>query len=89
MQFQDQLYGSLKAERKQIETEVDPELLGQYKIMKEKIDNPVVPLARGSCSACFTLVSQPELIEAKRHKLITCKGCYRLLYAPIQGDVHE
>lgn len=55
-------------------------LLAQYEAMKEKVANPVVEILKESCSSCFYTINKPDLLDADRGKLITCKDCYRLLY---------
>lgn len=62
------------------EAVVDSELLATYASMKDKVPNPVVEILKGSCSACFYALSNPDLIEAQQKKLVRCKDCYRLLY---------
>lgn len=52
----------------------------KYTMMLTRVDNPVVPVENASCSACFYPISQQDLAALMRHKLLECKGCYRILY---------
>lgn len=52
----------------------------KYAMMLTRIENPVVPVENASCSACFYPISQQDLAALMRHKLLECKGCYRILY---------
>ena len=51
-----------------------------YHAMKERVPNPAVPVVEGACSACFYHVSPNDLALLRRHKILQCKDCYRLLY---------
>lgn len=62
--------------------DIDPVLLEHYQQMLQRVSNPVVPVAHESCTSCFYPVSKLDLATLKQHELVTCKGCYRLLYIP-------
>ncbi len=76
-------------QRVQDEKGVPADLLMRYNAMKEKVANPVVPIIKGSCSACFYAVNQPDIIETERGNLVTCRDCYRLLYTSKQPDKND
>lgn len=59
---------------------IPEEWLDKYNVMHLRISNPVVPVFGESCSACFGNVTQQELRELGRKKLVQCKECFRLLY---------
>jgi len=67
-------------EREEKEKLVKPEWLEKYAVMRAQVQNPVVPVEQGSCSACFYDVTSQRLIELKKNKVVQCKGCYRFLY---------
>ncbi|HZW61203.1 MAG TPA: hypothetical protein VFF04_03175 [Candidatus Babeliales bacterium] len=71
---------SLNQKRPEKEKNVPQEWLDKYAAMRSRVSNPVVPVVNGSCSACFFRVSEQDLIELRRHKLLQCKDCYRFLY---------
>jgi predicted nucleic acid-binding Zn-ribbon protein len=78
----------LETEIKQKQTECDykkrivpADWLEKYRIMGSRIENPVVLVAQGSCSACFYPISQQDLAALQRHRLVECRGCFRLLYS--------
>jgi predicted nucleic acid-binding Zn-ribbon protein len=59
---------------------VPAEWLEKYNTMLKRVENPVVAVENASCSACFYPISSQDLAALKRHKLLECKGCYRMLY---------
>ncbi len=60
---------------------VNPEMLEKFLSMKEMIENPVVPVEKNACSACFTGIPAQDLVAINKHKLVPCKDCFRLLYS--------
>lgn len=71
----------LVAQRPEKEKQVPAEWLEKYAIMRARVSDPVVPVHNGSCSACFYQVSEQDMMSLKRRKLLSCQGCYRLLYS--------
>lgn len=67
-------------ERKSKEHFVVPEWRETYYAMKERVPNPAVPVAENACSACFYHIPPNDLALLRRHKILQCKDCYRLLY---------
>ena len=67
-------------ERPEKESAIPGEWLEKYTHMRSQVDDPVVPILRGSCSACFYTIPSQELLRLKRKALVQCKGCFRLLY---------
>ncbi len=59
---------------------VPPEWLEKYTHMRMRVDNPVVPVIRGGCSACFYTIPDQEILRLKRRALAQCKACFRLLF---------
>ena len=74
-------------QREQLVQIIPEEFLTQYETMRKRVSNPVVPIINGGCSGCFYGLNRPELIKAEQGSLITCHGCYRLLY--IYKAVHD
>lgn len=68
-------------ERPGKEKVVPAEWLEKYAVMRARVADPVVPVVRGACSACFTTLTEQDLMSVRRRKLLQCKGCYRLLYS--------
>lgn len=58
------------------------EWLERYNQMKDRVSDPVVPVDRGACSACFHGLVGTDLALLSRRVFLPCKGCYRLLYLP-------
>lgn len=69
-----------KKERPNKEIGVPEEWLEKYTHMRMQVADPVVPVMRGGCSACFYTITDQELLRLKRRALVQCKGCFRLLY---------
>ena len=70
------------SERPAKETGIPQDWLDKYTHMRMQVENPVVPVERGGCSACFYTIPDQELLRLNRRALVQCKGCFRLLYAP-------
>lgn len=68
------------------EKSVPEEWLERYARMRLRVDNPVVPIVGTECSICFHTVTHQDAIRLRRQEIITCQGCFRLLFAP---DVHS
>ncbi len=69
-----------KQKRPEKEKLVPKEWLEKYTVMKARVADPVVPIKRGACSACFYTLTDQDTIRARKGALLQCKGCYRLLY---------
>lgn len=69
-------------QRPELETRVPAEWLEKYVTMRLAVANPVVPVDRGCCSACYNTLPEQVLNDLRRRKLMQCKFCYRLLYTP-------
>lgn len=69
------------SERAEKEKPVPAEWLEKYAVMRARVSDPVVPVQRGACSACFFTLTEQDLLSVRRRKLLQCKSCYRLLYS--------
>lgn len=69
-----------KSERPSKEAGIPQEWLDKYTHMRMRVEDPVVSLLDGSCSACYYTIPDQELIRLKRRAIVQCKGCFRLLY---------
>lgn len=67
-------------ERLHKEKGLPEEWLEKYAIMRARVNDPVVPVFDGNCSACFYKISVQDMQFLKHRKLIQCKDCFRLLY---------
>lgn len=68
---------------------VPEEWLEKYAAMRSNVQDPVVPVVNGSCSACFYNIINHDLQQLRRNKLVQCRDCYRFLYlkdADVQND---
>ncbi len=57
------------------------EYMKKYELMRAQLENPVVPVVDDCCSSCASLITKVDLAQLKRHLLVPCRSCYRLLYA--------
>lgn len=78
-QLQTELESKTK-ERPEKEAYVPQEWLEKYTHMRSRVNDPVVPVMRGGCSACFYTVPDHEMMRLRRKALVQCKGCFRLLF---------
>lgn len=65
---------------------IPQEWLERYDRMKNTVQNPVVEVVSGSCSACFYTLPLQDVMELKKEDLLQCKDCYRFLYS---GKIEE
>jgi predicted nucleic acid-binding Zn-ribbon protein len=66
--------------RAAIEQAVPEEWLSKYTTMRASVADPVVAEQDGMCPVCYYPLTGQDLISLNRHKLVQCKGCFRLLY---------
>ncbi len=59
---------------------VNEEWLEKYRAMRSQVDNPVVQVVSGACSACFLSIPSQMIADLRHKKMLQCKGCYRFLY---------
>lgn len=52
----------------------------KYIEMKTHVADPIAPIIRNSCGACFYEVLPQELARLKNNAILPCQGCFRLLY---------
>ena len=71
---------ALKENRPAKEIMVPSEWLDKYMHMRMRVSDPVVPIMRRGCSACFYTIPDHEMLRLQRRALVQCKGCFRLLY---------
>jgi len=77
----------LTPQRQEKEKLVPAEWLEKYAIMRAKVIDPVVPAINGICSACSYLISEQDMSQLRKRKLVQCKDCFRLLYADLPASV--
>jgi predicted nucleic acid-binding Zn-ribbon protein len=80
-QLKEQLSEQQKGRHEKMKS-IPDELLEKYETMYKKVSNPVIPIAKESCSACFYPITQQMLVDLKHGRLIQCKDCFRFLYYP-------
>jgi len=80
---------TLVAERTKKEADVPAEWLEKYTMMRARVPDPVVEVFHQSCGACAQMITQQEMIRAKRGALLQCQNCFRLLYAPEIMEKHS
>ncbi len=70
----------LKNDAEALYNDLNPLILTNYLQMKEKVPNPGVQVVDGRCGGCYYPVSSQDLADLRKHKILACKDCYRLLY---------
>ncbi|MBY0109583.1 MAG: hypothetical protein K2X90_00515 [Candidatus Babeliaceae bacterium] len=60
---------------------VNPDMLEKFITMKQSVENPVVSAENGACSACGNTINVQDLVSMRKHKLVSCQSCFRLLYS--------
>ena len=73
---------SLKKQREELESKIDPRLLTAYKRIRGGAKNglAVVSVKRDACGGCFNKIPpQRQLDVASRKKIIVCEYCGRIL----------
>lgn len=81
----DQLHQEMSVkEKERVEKEklVPQELLEKYAMMRSRVSDPVVPVIDRSCTGCFYLMTDHDMQELHKNKLLQCRGCYRFVYLP-------
>ena len=75
----------IASKRIEISKHIEPILLKEYDVMRQKIQYPAAEIIDNSCSGCFALLNTHDLIRAKNRARLSCKNCYRMLYMrPLQ-----
>jgi predicted nucleic acid-binding Zn-ribbon protein len=70
----------LNEERKTFSDKIPADWLTKYERMKHSVDDPIVPVVNGSCSACYYTVLYQDLLKLKKSGVLPCRNCYRFLY---------
>lgn len=60
--------------------DIPAEWLSNYRAMQERVPNPVVPVKDAFCTGCFNKVPMSMLDKLRRHVLVACQNCHRILY---------
>ena len=61
---------------------IPEEWLEKYSVMRERIQDPVVPVENESCSACFQSLILRDMQLLRKRALLQCRSCFRFLYLP-------
>ncbi|MFT6765554.1 MAG: putative nucleic acid-binding Zn-ribbon protein [Alteromonas naphthalenivorans] len=88
----DELEEKLQAEtkgRQDKEIGIPEEWLEKYARMRNLVIDPVASVEDQSCKSCFHVVTNQEMAQLQRKKLLQCKGCYRFLYLNYATEVEE
>lgn len=75
-----QEYDTIKKERVGMLPTIPQVWIERYDAMRSRISNPVVHVQQGSCPGCFSQIPNSKKDELRRHVLVTCQGCHRILY---------
>jgi len=70
----------LHEKRQSLEKGSPIEYVEKYESMRKSVENPIVTVINGACAGCSFQLHAADLISLKRHILVPCKECFRLLY---------
>lgn len=59
---------------------IPEEWVEKYERMRNTVPDPVASVDDQNCKACFYSITNQEMGQLRRKKLLQCKGCYRFLY---------
>jgi len=62
--------------------QVEPRHKGYYTRLKQRYDNPVVPVWDGHCTGCFANVPTSFSSVLHESKVLSCESCGRILFNP-------
>jgi len=71
----------LQQDRPRLVAGAPVEFMTKYESMRQSVSNPVVPLVGDMCGGCSTQITGTDIAQLRRHVLLPCKECYRLLYS--------
>jgi predicted nucleic acid-binding Zn-ribbon protein len=70
-------------DRSVIEHAVESELRARYAALYARDPVPAVPVVENRCGGCHTILTMNELAQLRRHVVVSCPECYKLLYSPV------
>lgn len=70
-------------DRTQTLSALESELRARYQSLYERDPVPAVPVVENRCGGCHTILTMQELAALRRHVVVTCPECYKLLYSPV------
>ena len=62
--------------------QVEPRHKGYYTRLKQKYDNPVVPVWDGHCTGCYANVPTSFTSVIHENKVMSCESCGRIIFQP-------
>ena len=75
----------LKAKAKDLETKIEPRLLGSFKRIRKNARNGlgIVYVQRDACGGCFNKIPPQRQLDIKMHKkIVVCEYCGRIMIDP-------
>lgn len=66
--------------------EVPNELGASYLEIRNRVEDPVVPVIAQSCSSCFYSLLHQDIVSLTKKTIIRCRGCYRFLFVPEEKE---
>lgn len=74
-------------DRQTLFARIPPEWAQKYERMRQSVEDPIVPVINNCCSSCYYGVLHHDLSLLKRHMIVSCRNCYRLLYLDEQEAI--
>lgn len=73
---------SLRAEREQLVTEIEPRARELYERVRGSSGHAVSTVINGVCQSCRVALPAKDVQHARSGQLVTCANCARILYVP-------
>lgn len=67
-------------------TTIDKDLIEDYNKIRSKKGSGLAIIKDGICTGCNIMVSNYQIEDIKKHKIIKCESCNRILYIP-ENDI--
>ncbi len=72
----------LKRAQQEIESKIEPQIMGVFRRLNKKFGRAVVPVVGNYCTGCFAQIPSSFVSKTNVGKLQKCESCGRILYWP-------
>ncbi len=76
----------LNKKRKEALKDIPKDWLARYERMRDKVEDPIVPVSGSACSACYYSILRQDMAKLKQSGVLLCRNCYRFLYYDIEEE---
>ncbi|MFC1940720.1 zinc ribbon domain-containing protein, partial [Chloroflexota bacterium] len=71
---------SLKHKRQQLVSEIDPQVIETYQLLRKHKGTAVAKVTEGICRGCRISLPVTELQQVRSGSLVRCSSCGRILF---------